>query len=286
MSWQEEIRELDDALAAGRLTPKEYEQKADEILSVASAAAKKKPDDPDKTQIVRHPGAKPELRTSPPAESPFPPVDELSNWTNPDKRTLDGAEVFGGGNSRQPSGRGGIIIGFVVLVLIAAGVWWFVLNATSGDDSASDKTAKPATGQVVEGLTAQPYSDAEVQAFKQAGATGIGYNVSLLAQAGNVDSSLVTVNTKDAPAAKELTAKLVDIYKAQKLVVVEKSGLPAGVTVLREVSANGVVHRAVYSSGGQVVRIGAVEKADTPVDAALAHFVTIVSETVKKAPVT
>lgn len=153
MAWQDDLKNLDDELSAGRIQAEEYRRRRDELLaaassnpvglrrihrkqtaSIANAFNGDAKNDADITQRVDVSAAAPQWQATPPTagnpQQPPPPRD-----FGAPVQPKQGAEVFGLSVSSGP--RTGnkwprFVIAIVVLALVAAGVWWFAFRDTSG----------------------------------------------------------------------------------------------------------------------------------------------------------
>jgi hypothetical protein len=156
MAWQDDLKNLDDELSAGRIQAEEYRKRRDELLaaassnpvglrrihrkqtaSIANAFNGDAKNDADITQRVDVSAAAPQWQAQPPApgspqqqqQPPSPP----QNFGGP-VQPKQGAEVFGlsvGSGPRTGKKWPRFVVAIVVLALVAAGVWWFAFRDTS-----------------------------------------------------------------------------------------------------------------------------------------------------------
>ncbi|GAB3913898.1 hypothetical protein GCM10029964_124260 [Kibdelosporangium lantanae] len=173
MAWQDDLRELDEALSAGRIKAEEYRRRRDDLLAAASS-------NPVVTRrIQRHrptsianafTGGEPkegDLQTDGAAEvtqqvavnekktdweaAPPKVVDSTSYATNTPPPVMQGSELFGltstsgtATTSRPRWPR--FVIAVVVLVLVAGVTWWFAFR-DPGTKPAPTNTQPAAAGQ-------------------------------------------------------------------------------------------------------------------------------------------
>lgn len=183
MTWQDSLRQLDARLAAGEIGAAEYRKTRDEILAEASSGsqsvsfesntpgaqwqstppAQPSPADSDAetTQVVTDETTQvvtADVVTPPPPPLPpqqFGPPQQVPRPAPP----IVGPEVFAGA---RPAGTGRRVLWFVipllVIALVGAGVWWFVLRDDSTPVAQNQQQTTPdkPAGKVPETTSAAP----------------------------------------------------------------------------------------------------------------------------------
>jgi hypothetical protein len=172
MAWQDDLRELDEALSAGRIKADEYRKRRDDLLaaassnpvvtrriqrhrptSIANAFSSGEPkeggdlrtdDAADVTQQVAVTEKKPDWEAAPPQV-----IDSTAYATNTPPPVMQGSELFGLASSTTPAtGRRRwprFVIAVVALVLVAGVTWWFAFRDTGNQPSKG--TTQPAADQ-------------------------------------------------------------------------------------------------------------------------------------------
>ncbi|MEO6084149.1 MAG: hypothetical protein ABIQ18_13710 [Umezawaea sp.] len=163
MGWQEELSALDEALAAGRITPDQHRSRRDELLAAASGGGPtpmrwqaSQPSDPEQTGIIRTSQFTDSEKTQqvrpvgfpPPTpdqefsqqqfgQAPPPPWGDQGFGVSPNKTGMHGPEVFGSGAGKSPRVGIYVLIGVLAFVVIGGGVFWFGLSGGMGTESAA-----------------------------------------------------------------------------------------------------------------------------------------------------
>jgi hypothetical protein len=173
MAWQDDLRELDEALSAGQIKAEEYRRRRDDLLaaassnpvvtrriqrhrptSIANAFSGGEPkengdlrtDDgaADVTQQVAVNEEKTDWEATPPQV-----VDSTAYATNTPPPVMQGSELFGLTSTSATSATGRrrwprFVIAVVVLVLVAGVTWWFAFRDPGTKPGlASTPTATP-----------------------------------------------------------------------------------------------------------------------------------------------
>ncbi|MFD9733864.1 hypothetical protein [Umezawaea sp. NPDC059074] len=178
MGWQEELSALDEALAAGRITPDQHRSRRDELLAAASGGGPapmrwqaSQPSDPEQTGIIRtnqftdsektqkvRPVGFPPSPQQPQSQQPqflqqqfgqprppVPPWGEQTFGGTPSTSGMHGPEVFESGGGKSPRVGIYVLIGVLAFVVIGGGVFWFGLSGgmgtSTGDQPAASSTA-------------------------------------------------------------------------------------------------------------------------------------------------
>ncbi|GLZ32626.1 hypothetical protein Lesp02_48140 [Lentzea sp. NBRC 105346] len=188
MGWQEELRALDEAVAAGRISPDQHRARRDQLLAAASSggaqpqrwvATPPAPGDADRTQVVSSGGQQPEadrtqvVRTDAdktqfvqvPAFQQPGPQQTAPPWAAGDQsfgvpgwqsQGMHGPEVFdeGGGKSKLVP----ILIGVLVLALIGGGVWFFAFrdSGTDAQQNPPSSSAQPVDAPAFNAILPEP----------------------------------------------------------------------------------------------------------------------------------
>lgn len=173
MAWQDDLRELDEALSAGQIKAEEYRRRRDDLLAAASSnpvvtrrIQRHRPtsianaftggeaketgdvrtdDGADVTQQVAVNEKKTDWETAPPKV-----VDSTAYATNTPPPVMQGSELFGLASTSGTSATGQrrwprFVAAVVVLVLVAGITWWFAFR---------DPADKPANANPQAGTTA------------------------------------------------------------------------------------------------------------------------------------
>jgi hypothetical protein len=290
MSWQDELKSLDNELSAGRIPAEEYRRRRDELLAAASSnpvslrriqrkqpvsianafnGESKDPDTPP--QRIQQPAAAWRAEAPPQANGPHP------GQAAPPVLPKQGAEVFApGGGPRKARKWPRIVVAVVVLALIAGGVWWFVVSPGSSPQAAAPVTenGQPAEREMlgVESLPTpgdvplsysgtltvdqlQVYQMAtpeEAALFADAGTDQVYYRG---VTSGNLQYHINAYRTKDTSTSRDLMAKLVERNKRIGMQDVAVSSVPPKVKTQQLFTENTGVYEAVYVSGRAMVRI-------------------------------
>jgi hypothetical protein len=174
MGWQEELSALDEALAAGRITPDQHRSRRDELLAAASGGGPapmrwqaSQPSDPEQTGIIRSSQFTDSEKTQqvrpvgfpPPANQQFPqqqfgqgvrqappPWSDQGFGAPTGKPGMHGPEVFDSGSGK--SARVGIyvLIGVLAFIVIGGGVFWFGLSGGMGVTDTAATSSAATTG--------------------------------------------------------------------------------------------------------------------------------------------
>ncbi|HEX2132481.1 MAG TPA: SHOCT domain-containing protein [Actinophytocola sp.] len=229
MSWQEGLRELDEALASGRISADEYRVRRDELLT--SAVTPGAPDEPDRTQAVGRwqaarpgadgeetqvvpgvptqggpggqpprpaPGGYPGQYGSPHWEQDQPPpwggqeFPPLVPTGNPDW-IRQGPEVFDAEGGSK--GRRVLLLTALVVVVVGLGIGSYFLFF---NDKGNDQAGPAPTSQNVPTSTSPPKPKDDLSTAELPGKSEDHSNITTFA---------------DAEASKFLTADEIAIYK-------------------------------------------------------------------------
>ncbi|MBC6449284.1 hypothetical protein [Actinokineospora xionganensis] len=277
MDWHEEIRRLDTALSRGEISAAEHRKRRDEVLAEASGGM-------NGPRLLHQPGQAPAPPVPQPtapertstehtvvidaaraAGNPQPPPRSDRSWSGP----IDGADVF----SVQPksgAGRGvrTSALVLVVLAVVGAGLWWFLLGndrASSAPPAAppaptaaapwsTDRLPNPtdvlfSTTAV---LTAQQALDNgfvradDVEAMKAAGVEKVYFRA--VTENGLV-YHLFAFQTAGKASGGDLAAKLLQGAET------DVDGLPDRVNAARAEAPGALVLEATYGTEGGAVRI-------------------------------
>ncbi|TCO64576.1 hypothetical protein [Actinocrispum wychmicini] len=281
MAWQDDLSRLDEELSAGRIHSDEYRRRRDELLAAASSnpavtRARRQPsvvpgptsDDADVTQQVEMPDPRqqPNAWVAVPAQPVIeqPPINSLV----PKSAPMHGAEVFGltnfGPARRRTWPR--FVIAIVVLALIGAGIWLFVLRKDGPADSAPpaapqftlDRLPNPtdsplSTSGVLTVDQAQIYNlikPDEAQYLLAGGTQKIFYRQVV---SGTMSTQIFYFMVAPGGSGTPLAKRIVD--RGTKLGMATVPGLPAGVTGLKSLAANAGIFEAAYPTDQGAVRI-------------------------------
>lgn len=279
MDWHEEIRRLDTALSRGEISAAEHRKRRDEVLAEASGGMNGPRLLHQPGQVAAPPAPPAAEHTStehtvvidatraagnPQPEPHHPPRSDRS-WSGP----IDGADVF----SVQPksgTGRGvrTSALVLVVLAVVGAGLWWFLLGndrASSAPSAAppaptaaapwgTDRLPNPtdvlfSTTAV---LTPQQALDNgfvradDVEAMKAAGVEKVYFRA--VTENGLV-YHLFAFQTADKASGGDLAAKLLQGAET------DVDGLPDRVNAARAEAPGALVLEATYGTEGGAVRI-------------------------------
>jgi hypothetical protein len=172
MGWQEELSALDEALAAGRITPDQHRSRRDELLAAASGGGPapmrwqaSQPSDPEQTGIIRTSQFTDSEKTQqvrpvgfpppPPnqqfpqqqfGQAPPPPWGDQGFGVSPNKTGMHGPEVFDSGAGKSPRVGIYVLIGVLAFIVIGGGVFWFGLSGMGTTETGGPGTSTASTG--------------------------------------------------------------------------------------------------------------------------------------------
>jgi hypothetical protein len=276
MAWQDELSRLDEELSAGRIPGDEYRRRRDELLATASSnpavnrIRRQQPQivnagDPsgEVTQQVEMPAVQqPNSWVTVPAHPVIeqPPVKPLA--------PMQGAEVFGLTMAGPPKRRTWLkfVIAIVVLALIGAGIWLFVLRK-DGPAQSAPPAAATFTLDKLPNPSDSPLSTSGVLTVDQAQIYNLirpdeaGYLVASGTQkifyrqvvTGNVSTQIFYFTVAPGSSGAPLAKRIVD--RGTKLGMQPVPGLPTGVTGMESLAANAGIFEAAYSTDQGAVRI-------------------------------
>ncbi|GLZ41272.1 hypothetical protein [Actinokineospora sp. NBRC 105648] len=276
MQWQDDLRELDARLAAGRMSAGEHRRRRDEVLAEASSTTGRIPGSAFQSAVPPQPG--------------WPPPNDVPQALPVPQPHFDGEAVFTTATPQRGPGRL-VVVAVVAAIAVGAAVWWAV---SRGDkpEAAAPVAVSPAAELVVK-LPALPGTVVSQPAVLPA---TLGPQLGLYARgvAPEDSSGLVNTATADGPrslvvnvldngAGQDRTAQALGYAKASGWVVAPAPEGTSGVEVVRTVHPTVQLYRGIYRSTRWTVLVTATGAADD--EGFRAYFESVLDRTRATLPV-
>jgi hypothetical protein len=268
MSWEEELRQLDDALAAGKVSASKHRKRRDEILAEASSAQSSAL---PASGVLSRAAWRPVRQARRPVAAPSLP--QPSQPITP----TQAQEMFV--TSRPATGRRwlGVLAAVLVLALAAGVTWWFGFRQDEPGTPAAGSTssAQPRQGggidelrlpgtaddrngkfSVQRALELKVLSPLEADLLKQSGITEVTY---VGASEGDYRYLVYAYPSVDPDAARATTGVVAHIHEQIGLTEAPIV-VPDGVQAVELRNAKAAVVRALYTSGNTTVQLAVLQE--------------------------